>query len=153
MNISDFNKLLTTSGIRAKMPFDPKEKFIAEIAFLNRMNRNLQQTTGLSGFKFIYLYESDAENVPGLFTDDTFGFSLELSHKSGVTVTIVYAPNWENPSPDQHGVAILDDDMNLCYCRYASQGINKWSFNDMANDPTVTDEKGKMLFEGDPVNM
>lgn len=119
------------------------EEFLAELAFLSYWDTEITSQTGLSGYSVTDVFDSTENNLPSA--------TIEISHDSGETVNLIYSIDPELPG--KLGLIILRSDV-VVYARCPYQDPHtEWDINCMANDPEVTDEGGKMLFEGEPVNI
>lgn len=133
-----FKELLRDLRIYDRLHPDPSEDFLVEVAFLNFLDDQGQSISQYS-------------KIETEIADDEYTLSIQLTHETDGTIMFLY--QIDKGQPQRHGLVILQDD-NVMYSRRSSQDPRtEWDVNGMANDPTVTDENGNLLFEGEPVNI
>ncbi len=142
-------ELLRKAGLDTILGVNTDTPFLAEVAFLNFWNRDLEGLPAEEGLDSgLSEYEAVMEaGGPTIYiTFDVEGDGTEFDR-----VSMVYTP--DPAQPRRYGLQIIWND-NLVYERTADQDERtEWNINCMADDDTVTDDGGNMLFVGDPTNI
>ena len=142
----DYLSLLRDCGVADIIHADESTKFLAEVAWLNHWNAQLNDEPNQEGLDDIAYTEED-NNLTVEFVYQAPG-TPETTAKH-VTITYTMSSN----IPGAYALQILDGDQ-LVYCRTAQQNeATEWDINAMADDPEVADEQGNMLFHGDHTNI
>lgn len=131
-------ELLHDAGLDVILDVNTHTLFLAEVAFLNHWNRQLENLPADEGLdEYEAIKEADSPTVYITYGDER--------------IVMIYAPDKANPS--HYSLQIIWNDQ-LVYERSADQDErSEWSINCMANDPEVTDQEGNILFDGEPTNI